>query len=480
MRADPFCLRLERRVAAFVAAHEVLRPGERAVLMLSGGADSMALAALLPAVGRRLGLGLGLSAVHVDYRARGAESDRDREIVERACAAAGVPFHVLRLPEPITGGAFQARAREVRYRHAREVARRQGASVVVTGHNRDDQAETVLYRLAKYASPRGLAGMRPREGDVARPLLCLGAAETRAYCRAAGVAFGEDASNAEAVYARNLLRLEVLPRLGALNPRLAETLAASALQAAAEADVLAAAGRDARRRVAADPGPRALAAVDAAALLREPPALRALVLHDLVAEALGEGALVERRAVEALLALAARPGGGRADLGRGLQAAREGGLLVVRAAPPPHSCAPVAVLGGDIAAASGGLRIPFCGRLVRLELRPGAVFNGAAARSGEGYAGLPAAPSRVVLRHPQRAERFAPGGLGRETTLARFLGAARVPPEERRRAVVLDVDGAAAWVGFAARDGATGARVAQAFLVDQSTVYTLHVKLEEA
>ena len=86
------------------------------------------------------------------------------------------------------------------------------------------------------------------DGDLARPLLCLGAREIRDSCHALGVEYGEDATNASPVYARNVLRLEVIPRLEALNPRLAETLAAAALQAAAEEDVLAAAAAEARAR----------------------------------------------------------------------------------------------------------------------------------------------------------------------------------------------------------------------------------------
>ena len=134
----------------------------------------MALLSLLRATDRRLGLGLTLAALHVDYGLRGAESDRDRRIVERACAAAGLPLHVERLAGELKGPDFQSRAREVRYRLARGLAAEKGCDVLVTAHNRDDQAETVLYRLVKYASPRGLAGMRPRDGDVARPLLGLG------------------------------------------------------------------------------------------------------------------------------------------------------------------------------------------------------------------------------------------------------------------------------------------------------------------
>jgi tRNA(Ile)-lysidine synthase len=483
-RTDPASVRLERRVADFVTRYAVLGPGDRVVLLLSGGADSMALLAMLPAVERRLGLGVQLTAAHVDYRTRGAASDRDRLVVERACDAAGVPLHVLRLARRPAGRDFQARARAIRYRHAREVAAREGCTAIATAHNRDDQAETVLYRLRKYASPRGLSGMRPRDGDLAKPFLCLGAGEIRAYCRARGIEYGEDATNATPVYARNVLRLEVIPRLEALNPRLTETLAAGALQQAAEEDVLLAAAAEARARVApaagghpgaADPG-----AVDVAALAAEPPALRALVLHELVRQALGGEALVQRRVVEALLELGARPGeGGRVSVGRGLEAVRAGGLLRLQPAPGPHECAPVTVDGAELAAAAGGLRgLAFCGGRVGVSLEPGPVFERRAALEGEAFVGLPGPPARVTLRHPRRGERFAPRGLGGETTVARFLAAARVPADLRPRALVVDVDGAAAWLGFVARDGRRQGRVAQACGVDESSRCTVRVFLE--
>ena len=249
------CLRLQRRVADAVAATGALRAGERALLLLSGGADSMALLSCVRAADRRLELGLQFAALHVDYGLRGADSDRDRRIVERACREAGLPLHVERLRGRLAGRDFQARARAQRYGLARELAAAHAYDVLVTAHNRDDQAETILYRLTKYASPRGLAGMRPRDGDLSRPLLGLGAAEIREYCRAAGIEYGEDVTNAAPLYARNVLRLEVLPRLEALNPRVAETLAAAAEQAAAEADVLAAASAEAGRRVLLRPAP---------------------------------------------------------------------------------------------------------------------------------------------------------------------------------------------------------------------------------
>ncbi|HEX6944850.1 MAG TPA: tRNA lysidine(34) synthetase TilS, partial [Casimicrobiaceae bacterium] len=438
-----------------------------------------------------LGLGLGFAGLHVDYGLRGDESDRDRRIVERACAAAGVPLHVERLRGEIAGPDFQARARVVRYGRARHLAAANGYDVLVTAHNRDDQAETVLYRLVKYASPGGLAGMRPRDDDVARPLLAVGAGEIREYCRLAGVEYGEDSTNASPLYARNRLRLEVLPVLEGLNPRVAETLAATAEQAAAEAEVLAAVTAGARARCTLSVAKDELVRVDLAGLAAETPAVRALVLHDVLRDAMGGSALVQRHLVEALLRLAERrDDAGRVDLGRGLEAVRGGGELLIRAAVAAHECAPLELAGVALGAAGeAGLSADFCAVRRRLRLLPGAAFDRRAALAGEVFVGLPAAPRRVTLRHPRRGERFAPYGLGGETTVARFLAAARVPAGLRPRAVVLDVDGATAWVGglparSPARSTPSGApvtargRVAQEYRVHHSSALTLHVVQE--
>ncbi|NLE22511.1 MAG: tRNA lysidine(34) synthetase TilS [Actinobacteria bacterium] len=432
----------------------------------------MALLSLLRAADVRLGLGLRFTAVHVDYGLRGPDSDRDREIVERACAEAGVPVHVERLLGSIAGADFQSRARAQRYGLAREVAERRGCDVVVTAHNRDDQAETVLYRLVKYASPRGLAGMRPRDGDLARPLLCVGAAELREYCRAAGIEYGEDVTNSDPVYARNVLRLEVLPRLERLNPRVAETLAAAADQAAAEAEVLKGTAAEARRRVELPVAPGDRAAVSVPALAAESPAVRALVLHELLSRAMGGGVLVERRLVVALERLLARTDdAGKVSLGRGLEAVRGQGALRIRAAVEAHVCAPT-VLDGEALAAAGdaGLTAGFCGGAWRLRLLPGAVFRKREAAAGAAFVGLDAPPRRVRLRHPRRGERFAPLGLGGETTVARHLAAAHMPAAVRPLTVVVDIDGRAAWLG-----GPAPSRVAQSFRVDHSSALTLHV-----
>lgn len=477
-RAESYSL--ERRLAAFVLSRDVLHDVERALLLLSGGADSMALLHLMPVVERRLGLRLQYAALHVDYRARGADSDRDRAFVEEACARAGVPLRVVRLDRPLASADFQARARALRYAAAHAFAAEQGCDLLVTAHNRDDQAETVLYRMTKYASPRGLVGMRPRETRLARPLLCLGAAEIRAYCAARGIVFGEDVTNRDPRYARNLIRLEVLPRLQQINPRVVETLAASAELAAAETDVLTDAARAVLEGAQREPSADDLAALAIEVLRRQRPALRALVLHEWLRGHLGADALVERRPIEALLGLLERADdSGRASLGRGLEAVRGGGLLRLRPRHVPHVCPDLVLDGADVARAGqgGGTVATFCGRrlAVRLVRDPSCPADAAHAAIG-----LPAVPRALTLRHPRQGERFAPYGLKAETTVARYLASARAPVELRPRALVLDVDGSAAWVGFAEPGACLRGRVAQDYRVHESTPWTLCVFEEEA
>ena len=384
----------------------------------------------------------------------------------------------MRLRGALSGSGFQARARALRYERAREVVAAGGCDAVVTAHNRDDQAETILYRLTKYASPRGLAGMRSRQVELARPLLCLGAREIRAYCRARGIEYGEDASNARPVYARNAIRLEVLPVLARLNPRVAETLADGAAMAAAEGEVLAAATAAAATRAARPPAAEDLLVLDIASLGAEAPALRALVLHDAARDARGGDVLTERRVVAALAALCdRRDDAGRVGIGGGLEVVRAAGSLHFRAREAKHACAPVSVDGAALAAAGGeGIALATCGRAFRARLHEGPVLE---RDPGRVFVGVPELPGHVVLRHARRGERFAPLGLGHETTVARFLAAARAPAPARARALVIAVDGVVSWVGYVDADGARRGRVAHDYRVRESTVHTLLVFEED-
>src|SRR5208337_3531897 len=144
--------------------------GAPIVVALSGGGDSVALLLLLREASERLHC--PVHAAHVHHHLRGEDADADAAYCGELCGRVGVPLVVEHLaPERPPGSSPEAWWRRQRYRALEGVRRRCGAAVVATAHTRDDQAETVLLKLLRGAGPRGVAGIRPRVGNVIRPLL---------------------------------------------------------------------------------------------------------------------------------------------------------------------------------------------------------------------------------------------------------------------------------------------------------------------
>jgi tRNA(Ile)-lysidine synthase len=191
---------LRERVERFVREHGLISPGGDVTCLVSGGADSTCVWHLLGSLGYRV------SALHVNHKLRGAASEEDA----RFCAA-GLGAEVV---EANGGGLTEAGLRELRYQVT-------GCHKLrATGHTASDQVETILYRLVSRGAATGIA---PRsDHGVVHPLLPLWREETEAYCRAAGLDFRVDASNAETK--RGLIRDEILPLLRRLHPAADENL----------------------------------------------------------------------------------------------------------------------------------------------------------------------------------------------------------------------------------------------------------------
>ena len=221
---------LEARVRAYVAERTPLRACGPVVLAASGGADSTAMVGLLCAAG--VVTAATATVAHFDHRLRGeGAGERERGAVEELCARYGLRCEDGAWDAPRRG---EAAAREARYRFLGEVARRNAATAVVTGHTLDDQVETVIMHTMRGAGPYGLAGMAPDAGwplggpaspRLLRPLLDVERAETRAYCAARGLRYVDDASNEDASFLRNRVRRDVRPQLDATSPEARRTVA---------------------------------------------------------------------------------------------------------------------------------------------------------------------------------------------------------------------------------------------------------------
>jgi tRNA(Ile)-lysidine synthase len=214
-------------VRDYIRAHQIFAPGP-VVVAVSGGADSTALLLILAELADELGIVIHVA--HFDHRTRPKESAEDADFVARIANRVGAPIRVGRADRPTRS---EDAARTARYAFLRRAATEIGATTIVTGHTRDDQAETVLLHLTRGSGVAGLAGMRPLRDGIARPLLAVGRKDTVAFCRAARIRPRTDPTNRSLKFARNRVRLEVLPQLAKINPRASEAIARLA-EAAAE------------------------------------------------------------------------------------------------------------------------------------------------------------------------------------------------------------------------------------------------------
>jgi tRNA(Ile)-lysidine synthase len=233
-------------VLGYLRKHGLLAPGDRVGVAVSGGADSVALLRLLLELRRELGI--VLSVVHFNHKLREADSEEDERFVADLAQENKLEFH------SASGDVAQHAAREhlsletaarkLRYQFFRQLLVEGKLTRIATAHTLDDQAETVLLRMARGAGTRGLAGVYPQlsvpspqfsDAAIVRPLLSVRRKDLEGYLGALGQTWREDKSNRDLRHARNRVRHEILPRLEQdLNPAVREVLAETAEIARAE------------------------------------------------------------------------------------------------------------------------------------------------------------------------------------------------------------------------------------------------------
>jgi tRNA(Ile)-lysidine synthase len=204
--------------------------GDRLLVAVSGGGDSLALLHALTCVAPRLGLVLHAHGVDHGLRPEAAaELELARELADRC----RVPFSTSTVRVG-AGANLQARARDARYRALRAAAAGVGAGYLATGHHADDRAETVLLRLLRGAGPAGLAVLPPRAGDLLRPMIRARKADVLAHLGRHAIRYAEDPSNQDRRFLRVRVRHELLPLLAELSPAVVSHLCALADQIGTE------------------------------------------------------------------------------------------------------------------------------------------------------------------------------------------------------------------------------------------------------
>lgn len=207
----------ERRTADFIASRHLLRSDAPVIVALSGGADSVALIAVL------LRPGYDCRAAHCNFHLRGDESMRDMNHCRAVAEALDVDlyvrdFDVAARRSAFPGESVEMACRELRYCWFADLLDRECAQAVAVGHHREDRAETFMLNLMRGAGIAGLTSMRPRSGNVVRPLLPFSRLEIERYLEQRNLGFINDSSNASDVHRRNRLRNNIFPALEAAFP----------------------------------------------------------------------------------------------------------------------------------------------------------------------------------------------------------------------------------------------------------------------
>lgn len=214
--------------------------GKRICVAVSGGVDSVALLHCLKTAEKACGF--SLSAVHCEHGIRGAESVEDMRFVQDLCAELGVPLFVFQ--EDCFARAkrdkesLETAARHFRYACFAALIEDGKADLIAMAHHQGDEAETVLFRIARGASLTGASGMKAENGWLIRPFLDWTRAKIEAYAQANGLQYRFDKTNADMAYTRNRLRAEVLPALEEAVPGATENIGRFAVRAAEDDELL--------------------------------------------------------------------------------------------------------------------------------------------------------------------------------------------------------------------------------------------------
>ena len=218
-----------KRVKSTIDKYKMLKSGDRVVVGVSGGPDSVCLLSILTEL--KTELQIELIAAHFEHGLRPGEDEKETEFVRSFVKSLGVPFEYEKADKNIKDGkgSLEEKARIVRYRFLERVRNKYDATKIALGHNKNDQAETIIMRLLRGSGLEGLKGIPPvRDGVIIRPIIGLTRDEILYYLNEKGLHYVSDPSNMDITFLRNRIRHELIPLLRTYQPNIIEVLAKTA------------------------------------------------------------------------------------------------------------------------------------------------------------------------------------------------------------------------------------------------------------
>jgi tRNA(Ile)-lysidine synthase len=433
------------KVRKTIKKHDMLRKGDHVLVGVSGGADSVALLAVLNHLCPLYGI--ALTAAHFNHRMRGVESDADEAFVRALCKSLGIAL-VCRSREGVPrprGMSVEDFLRRHRYSFFERTRRETGADRVALGHHQGDQAETVLMNIIRGAGLSGLSGIPPvRAATFIRPLIDCSRREILDFLASGGLSFASDSTNADERFLRNRIRIGLIPVLeGRFNPAICETLCRLADVIREEDDYIS---REVRIHVARwrdKYGPQFPFQLPVSELRGLHLALQRRVILAITRGASAAESSIGFEHVQAVLDLAGvKKSGGSLDLPGGVQVRRKYGLLEFHRVEKPEGRHRFARAPNDTGKAfnldvsiPGTVRIASLGIGVRFQELKRVPLNPATDRRA--YLDLDRVTFPLVVRNVKPGDRIQPLGMKGTRKLKSVFIDEKIPRELRGTIPVL-------------------------------------------
>lgn len=224
--------KIDEKIIRFIEEYELIKRGDKILIALSGGPDSVFLLNFLLKYRRKYGIEIG--AMHINHMIRGEEANNDEKFCRKLCLQLGVDYHTVKRNVPSFAKtnkiSIEEAAREVRYKELLKVQKKFSYNKIATAHNCSDNAETIFLNLIKGTGLKGLSGIPIRRENIIRPILSISKDEILEYLKKSNVEYLIDKTNLSNIYERNMIRNEMFPLIKKhLNPKIEQTLFKSSL-----------------------------------------------------------------------------------------------------------------------------------------------------------------------------------------------------------------------------------------------------------
>lgn len=436
-----------KQVKEFMEQWNMVPPGSRVLIGVSGGADSVCLCLLLKELSTQMHF--TVEVVHVEHGIRGEESRQDAAFVEKLCKQHKIPCRVVNVDVPAYAkeahlGEEEA-ARVLRYRVFADVAEETPGVRIALAHHLEDNAETMLFQLIRGSGLDGLCGMQPvRSGETGevyiRPFLQIGRGQIESWLMHRGQEFCTDSTNLDEAYSRNRMRKRVLPQLAGINPQAVAHMNQTMAQLREIRDYMDAETARLAQNVIRQQGNDVC--LDAAQLLALPQALAMRIIRQAVQEAAGSVKDIAAVHLQAVRGLLEKQTGKRINLPYGLTAARGYGNIVIA---PERACTqPLCVSLADMQF-PGKLRIADWEFSFRL-FSGGGNNNKFPRKIYTKWFDYDKIKDSLAIRNRRKGDFFLLDAAGHHKKLEDYLVNEKIPAAERDACLLLAADSQVFWI----------------------------------